>query len=630
MINAYDIETFEEKNKFIPYCVFFYLDDKKKFYYNNSGNENIIFKSIQYIFYNMKNKHTIFYIHNLNFDGSLIIEYLSNFNNIEIESIIKNNNLYSLTIINQYKKIEFKCSYKLIPLSLKKIAKEFNLNQKMIFPYKFAKKENLTYIGNIPNKEYFESKEEYELFTKKNKIFNFKYYSILYCMQDVIITKSFVKIILDICLNFKININTDKIYSTSGLSLNIFMKKFNKNKINLKYNKDLDSLIRPSYFGGRCETFGNIKENESLYHFDFSGMYAQCMMENFCIGTPKIKFSNIDIAKPGFYSIKFKSENMHIPILPHHHIKNKKLMFTNGILEGTYWFEEINYFIKNKGIILDVNYGVEYEQFGKCFNDFIEYFTEIKNKGGVYKTFGKLIMNSLYGRFGMNEEEEYSFFVKEDEIEWWFENFEIISCSNINKIYLLKIKINNKLKKKIKNITKKKTQSNISLASAISSKARIKLLTAFKDVTKEGGSIKYCDTDSLFVGFKKNVLNMKHGEVFWDESKNDTKINNSIFILPKMYGISYNIEENNIIKEKEIIKIKGITKPNIELKSLKKKFYNNENIFSFTQNQFNKKNMIINLEKVEKNININLFNKRIWNKEKNETKPYYYENGEYL
>ena len=432
-----------------------------------------------------------------------------------------------------------------------------------------------------------------------------------------------MEILNNIISKFNIDLIKNNIYSASGLSFNIFFNNFNNNKISIKYNKEVDYLIRPSYYGGRCETFGNIKDNEQIYHFDFSGMYAQCMLEKFPFGKNKIKFSELDINKPGFYRIKYESKDMHIPILPHHDINNHKLMFTNGVNEGTYWFEEIDLFIKNGGLILNVYYGVEYENYGTCFKDFVEYFSKLKAEGENYKTFAKLIINSLYGRFGMGESNEYSTIVWEKELDWWFKNFEIISCNSINKLNYIKVKINKKLIKIINKSEFNTTLSNVAIASAISSKARIKLIKAFNDVKSNGGDLKYCDTDSLFVGFKKDILDEKHGEVYWDSKKKDTIIENSIFIAPKLYGVKF----KNI--EVETIKIKGISNPQIRIEDLKKSFYNNKTNIKFKQTQFSRKNFIIKTEEIEKNLNFNFFNKRIWNKSKNETTPYTYINGKY-
>jgi hypothetical protein len=169
----------------------------------------------------------------------------------------------------------------------------------MPFPYKFSTLKNINYIGNPPSEKYFNNYEEYYLFIQKNKVFNFREYSILYCTNDVLITASFIKIITSIISKF--NINLDKVYSAPSLSLKIFDHYFNNNRISFNTKNNFDSFIRPSYFGGRCEVYGNPYDSEKIFHFDFSGMYAQCMLQKFCFGNYKILKKPNNIETPGFY-----------------------------------------------------------------------------------------------------------------------------------------------------------------------------------------------------------------------------------------------------------------------------------------------------------------------------------------
>jgi hypothetical protein len=133
----------------------------------------------------------------------------------------------------------------------------------------------------------------------KEKMFDFREYSIKYCTRDVEITKKFIKILHDLVKDFRINFN--KVFSAPSLSLKIFIKKFNKNRVSFRHNFLSDKLIRSAYFGGRCEVYGNPKEGENLVHFDFSGMYAQCMKQNFPFGKYYINNSCKKIDRPGFY-----------------------------------------------------------------------------------------------------------------------------------------------------------------------------------------------------------------------------------------------------------------------------------------------------------------------------------------
>lgn len=553
-------------------------------------------------------KNIIFFVHNIEFDGRLILDSLSISNEYIINSNIKNNNIYSITIIKNKKEIFIKCSYKLFPIQLKKIAEDLKLENKMVFPYKFVNKNNLYYIGKVPNKEYFNNEDEYIKFTNLNNSFNMKEYSIKYCENDVKITIQFLNLFSKLLKKYNINLLNKKNLSISSLSLNIFKNNYNIKNISLKTNK-YDSYIRKSFFGGRCEIFSNLNNDDLYtYHFDFSGMYGLCMKEKFCCGKYKLITDNFDTNKQGFYDVEIQSEDMYIPILPHHNNYSHKLMFTNGVFRGVYWFEELNYFLMNGGKINKIYSAIVYDEFDYIFNNFVSEFETFRNLGGSYKTFGKLIINSLYGRLAMSNSNEKSEIINAINLKNYINNKKILSTSIFNKICLITY------------ITKEQNKifSNIALASAIASKARIKLHKAFLEVIKNGGSIKYCDTDSIFASFNKNVDNEKHGEVYWDTSKNDTKIIDCIFIAPKAYAIKYN---NNTTK----IKIKGIhNNNNISLSDLKKNFFNNKNMIFESQLYFEKK-ISLKQKYNSKTIDLNKYNKRIWTENKLQTKPYYYD-----
>lgn len=614
IVNAYDIETFNDKDGFfIPYCICFNIG---KSFYNvyYEESKNIVEESIILIFKNIKKKKYL-YIHNIQFDGFIIFNYLSSLNKYKIDLLIKNGSIYFISIKENNKNIVFKCSYKIIPASLKKISESFNLISKLPFPYKFSSLDSLNYIGSIEEK-YFNNYNDFDNFSKNNSILNFREYSIKYCTNDVKITKLFIEKINDIVKFFDIDIN--KIYSAPSLSLKIFDKKFNKNRIKLNTKEDFDSYIRPSYYGGRCEIYGNPKKGEHIFHFDFSGMYGQCMMEKFCYGSYKIINNPIDFSIPGFYWVKWKSIDNYLPLLPHHSKKNNKLMFTNGIMEGCYWFEELIEFLK-KGEIIEIKSGLVFEKYDYIFNDFVEYFTEMREKSESHKIFGKLMINSLYGRMGMSDMENYSIIIKEEDLEK-YENLNIISLKKINKIYLITLELDNKTRNKFKEF-KNRFKKNISIASSITSKSRLKLYKAQNDVINNNGRLLYSDTDSIFASYDKDVSNEKHGEVFWNTKKKDTKIKDAVFISPKSYSILYP-------NESETTKIKGYDQNKLRFFEIKENFYINSDPINIKDNKIlDRKNLI--LKKINRNkiFNFNNYDKRFFIENKKETKALYTEDG---
>jgi hypothetical protein len=151
VINTCDIETFEEKSKIVPYCVCFILNNKNYVVYYDK-NENIILKFINLIYLLSKDDFIEIYVHNINFDGLLIINEISQ-NGIKYNLMTNKTNLYYLEIFYFQKCIKFRCSFKLLPMSLKHIGDLENF-PKTPFPHKFVKRFNLFYVGKIPSKNY--------------------------------------------------------------------------------------------------------------------------------------------------------------------------------------------------------------------------------------------------------------------------------------------------------------------------------------------------------------------------------------------------------------------------------------------------------------------------------------------
>jgi hypothetical protein len=78
---------------------------------------------------------------------------------------------------------------------------DFLSNHKTIFPYKFVKEDNLTYIGTIPDISFFNenvTKEQYYSFLKNDELFDLKNKSIEYCKNDVKLTLELLNKVLEI------------------------------------------------------------------------------------------------------------------------------------------------------------------------------------------------------------------------------------------------------------------------------------------------------------------------------------------------------------------------------------------------------------------------------------------------
>ncbi len=614
-LNIFDCETYQKNNNVIIYCISYSIDNEIFTVYKDSENEKDIFMNFLNKIIEKINKNEItFYIHNINFDGMLIMDSVFK-NNLKFKWFVIGTNIYTIVIEYLGNFIKFKCSYKFIPVSLKKI--NFNKNKKTIFPYKFINENNINYIGEFPDIKYFNEEinySDYEKYKNENLIFDVKKETIKYCENDVILTLELIKNIIN-TLDYKYFNIFKKSYSLPSLSYKIFFKYWNNYKIKEKILKEEDLYIRKSYYGGRCEVFGNKKKNEIVHYFDFSGMYEQCMLQKFPTGDGQFKNNNLNYNEIGFHCIKFKSD-MEYPILPHHS-ENGKLLFANGIFVGCYWYEEIKLFVENGGEIIDIYSSYTFEKQDLVFKDFINEFKKIKIKGGIYKIFGKLIINSLYGGFAMNEKEYESFVCFSDkEAEKLNEKTDVLEYYKKNKCHIFKILKNKKsnilINKEEKKWSNTLSTRNVTYASIISSKARIKLYLAMKEVLNSGGRLFYCDTDSIAAGYNSIKINQKFGEVIWSEIWKK-----SVFISPKFYA--YVTQKNE-----EIIKIKGISNKKYNFDTINKAFYSNKkNLIYKKELSFSKKKFDLKQNYIKKIILINNYNKRIFTKNKLKTKPLY-------
>ena len=618
-INVLDIETMVIDDVYVPYCICCVVNDIRIYEYLEMDNKkDIIITFFEKVIKNFSGDRKIsFYAHNLNFDGTFVLKSLSE-NQIKFDCHLKEKNIYYISFIYLENEITIKCSYKLFPISLKNYSIFSNNKKKTTFPYLFSSMNNLSYKGPVPNHKYFKDVDERDEYIKYNgDIFDFREKCIDYCFNDVFLTKDLIISILD-CMDddyIKIFI---KSFSAPSFSYKIFFKYFNKHNIPNKLKLEDYTYIKNSFFGGRCEVFGNKNYGEFIHSFDFSGMYGTCMLQDFPIGdgvyytNPKKDYYTVI----GFHTVEYISD-MTIPVLPY---KNNKLFFSNGTMIGTYWYEEIVLFVKNGGVIKRVINSYIYEKSEYVFADFINHFNKYRDKGGFYKTFGKLIINSLYGGFALREDDYFTHFTfSELEAESIRFNFNVVSQDYIGCIYISKIikdsKSNSIFNKKEMKWSNKFSIRNITYSSIISSKARIKLYNSFKKVEMDGGRILYCDTDSIFASYKINKKDMSIGEVTWKEVYVD-----GFFISPKFYGY---INENN----EKIVKIKGVTiKDSLSYDQIKTKFYEGCDEITFSDQFVMKfKNLEVYQGFINKNIKLNSYDKRLFDSNRIMTQAIRYE-----
>lgn len=346
-------------------------------------------------------------------------------------------------------------------------------------------------------------------------------------------------------------------YSNSSVSKKIFTKCFNIKKIPLSILRVKDDIFRESYYGSRCEVFGNcFSSKEKIFHFDFPNMFGLCMLQKFPIGrVSKVKKPK-DISKIGFYKVRVSSSNKFIPVLPHRRDDSNSfntIVYSNGVFEGFYWHEELKLFVSQGGIIEEIFYGFIWKEEDFIFKDFAQFCIEQRHESPEQKIIFKTILTSFYGRLGMRPVDTFTELIFKDDYENLIKDKEIIK-----ELWGLHYAIC-EFSLKEENI-KKNISSNVIYASIITAKARIKLYNAFLSVERAEGRLLYSDTDSIYAAFKRDVSNEQHGEIRWNQNiKNPIKM--AIFANTKAYSIIYN-------DKREETKISGIPRNSISFNEL--------------------------------------------------------------
>ena len=514
-----------------------------------------------------REERAYFYAHNHSFDLTKAVqEVLEKGIDLEIEfgrgkTIISNGKVLQL-VFKRWENIYFRDSMRVLSGSLGRITKDFNCDVKKIDLNKEIK-------GKYKNKEDF-----FKRVSVDDELL------IEYLKNDIMGLHEAINKFIEI-----VDVEVDKILTIASVAMSIYKKEFkedfNKLRYNkkgkmVKYSKELRDYMREAYRGGRVEVFKRYGKN--LYIYDVNSLYP-CVMKNFDYPSGRYKIHTGLDAQSRFIAIKNRRKNLGIveatvdipkqDICPLPILISDKLIFPYGRVRFKWCTEELIYAMENFNVkLVKVHKLIEWKNKCKPFTNFIDKFYKLKkeNKGNAKGTVGKLILNSLYGKFGMKEErEEYISKEKFEEAKGLFkEEFELTK----ELFEETKIKRELKILGKTFYVSEEQFWADyilVHIAAHISSYARLELLKKMKELKDKGYTVYYCDTDSIFTdcppeGFG-NVDDKELG--FWSLER---EIEEAIFIAAKTYSF--------ITKEgKEKTKMKGVFKEYmLKFEAMKKVF----------------------------------------------------------
>lgn len=453
-----------------------------------------------------KCKNSIVYFHNFGrFDSTFILNFLaSEESTIRNVGVIERNNIIYEVFLKDYN-IRFRDSYLLIPLSLEEIGMTF---------CKTYKKDNFDY--SIINTLYEEDKKKLEDL----------------CVNDCkVLREGFIT--FDRFIQKEFDIKLQEQLTLPSLSFNIFKKHcYNQSDTPITKNPyETDEFIRRSYKGGIAEVYKPFMNRG--YCYDVNSLYPSMMLtEKFPVGKGKfVKGEDIDINSfIGFIECKVISDK-DLDFLTYRH-PEKGLITPKGEWIDVYFHKEIIKAI-DLGYKIKFIKGFKYEREERIFEPFVRKLYDIRvNSDSLAKNrIAKLILNSLYGRFGMKIFVESTKFISARQLRDMKKKYSISNIEYLGNELFIISGIKRSINKKDLYKNSIDTETAVQIASAITAYARLFMYT-FKNI--KGNKCFYTDTDSIFLEKKlpSHFIGKELGQF-----KLEFQINKAYFIAPKVYYI---------------------------------------------------------------------------------------------
>ena len=570
-IGAIDFETFGDDGMGLQnvYAAGWAINDPystNKFYYiNKDGNSLEVVKNlISDLANNLEINGFTFYAHNLGrFDAVFLIKASFLLDHIEITPKWKDNKILSISITNNENKCKFKIldSIQMLNGSLDSLCKSFNIiNKKGIFPHNFMNKDNLFYIGETPPHKYFNKMPITLYNTIKSDNWDLKAESLAYLKKDVLG-------LLEVMLKFNekiynlYSLNITNFVTAPKLAVGIFTSKFYNNDLKIKMVRgNVEKEIRSAYFGGNVNAY--INKMDHGFYYDMNSQYPYAMLNDMPIGNPTLSNdTNLDNYF-GFVYGEITAPDVNTLRVPYIQMRDEKTDIVDcprGTFSRMIFSEEMKEALKD-GYSIKIQYGYKFERGKNLFKEYVETMYEIKKNtlDPVEKTLSKLLLNSLYGKFGMRDITSTMKIVSNNEAKKITRDYNYSICSDLGDGKVL-IKYSSKVHESLRKLLKdfeENPNSNTSRASlfrsrgvpsavqisaAISAYARI-AINNYKNIP--GNPCVYSDTDSVVLTktLPENIIGKELGQM-----KLEHVIEEGIFIRKKLYALK-TIDKNIIIK----------------------------------------------------------------------------------
>lgn len=317
-------------------------------------------------------------------------------------------------------------------------------------------------------------------------------------------------------------------------------------------SNSVDSFVRRGYFGGRTEIFKPYfeqpKGKKPLMSFDVNSLYPAVMLENEYPGNFECFSYEYDGTKMGFFEAEVDvPKDMYVPplgvVIPVPTVTetwkagqkfekqntSNKFVFPTGRFSGVWSTIELEY-AKSVGVkIVKTGRGVYFKNAGYLFKEYIDTFYNMRldaiaRGDGVTNVLCKLLMNSLYGRFGLNLDREL--------LE--------LDIGQEGVVPDMEFKKGKKYVRLVRRPNRLNSFTNVAIPAWVTSHARIKMHKFYMEC---GRDLWYTDTDSLYTT-KKFTDSKDLGFLKWEGN-----IKRAAFLLPKTYAVEVIEEKQKLLKK---------------------------------------------------------------------------------
>ena len=348
----------------------------------------------------------------------------------------------------------------------------------------------------------------------------------------------------------KFSINIVKYPTLASLGIAVFGGTYNE-KYEIKMIKGiLETFIRDSYFGGNVDLFVKEKDRfvEHGFHYDVNSQFPNAMLNKMPTGNPIFSTNtNLDY----YYGFVFAK------ITPPSVDKLKNLFIQYRNENGTVNCPRDNFYrwILTDELKQSLQYGYKAEVIcgihfpehcseNELFGEYVNHFYNLKSNTNnpLERMIAKLMLNTLYGKFGQKESESRIRLVRKDEADILIKKYHYSYFSVLNENTVL-IKYGKKINEKLSKLylleekeieeegfkRERGVQSAVQISSAISSYARMSI-NIYKNL--DDNLLIYSDTDSLILPKKLPDHLIGNG---LGQFKLESEFRNGIFIRKKLY-----------------------------------------------------------------------------------------------